>query len=429
MKTHELPSVSRKANAELVGALNKGLGPIERALSPSQIAELGWRLLDEDISLPTAVLYEDKLAHNLRWMRDFVSAYGVKLAPHGKTTMAPKLFQRQLEAGAWGITLATAQQTRVAYEHGVRRVLMANQLVGRPNMATIAELLADSQFEYFCLVDSAQHVELLGNFFKDRGIRLNVLLEVGADGGRTGVRNQQQLRALLDELSKWRKQIVLCGVEIFEGVLKEEARIREFLGKAAATLHELAEQKRFDRTPVILSGAGSAWYDVVAEIFSKVQVEEPLEIVLRPGCYITHDVGVYRIAQNDILTRSPIAQRIGSGLEPALQLWAYVQSVPEAEKAIIGFGKRDAAFDSGFPVPALHYRPGTDHPAPTPPHWEVVHMMDQHAYMKIGNGDDICVGDMIALDISHPCLTFDKWRYLPVLDSRYRVIDVVQTFF
>lgn len=429
MKTHELPSVSRKANAELVSALNKGLGPIERALSPSEIAQLGWHLLDEDLSLPTAVLYEDKLAHNLRWMRDFVSAYGAKLAPHGKTTMAPKLFQRQLEAGAWGITLATAQQTRVAYEHGVRRVLMANQLVGRSNMETIAELLADSQFEYFCLVDSAQHVELLGNFFKDRGIRLNVLLEVGADGGRTGVRNQQQLRALLDELSKWRNQIVLCGVEIFEGVLKEEARIREFIDKAVASLQELAERKRFDRSPVILSGAGSAWYDIVAEIFSKAQVGEPLEIVLRPGCYITHDVGVYRTAQNDILTRNPIAQRIGSGLQPALQLWAYVQSVPEAEKAIIGFGKRDAAFDSGFPVPALHYRPGTDHPDPTPPHWEVVHMMDQHAYMKIGNGDDICVGDMIALDISHPCLTFDKWRYLPVLDSKYRVIDVVQTFF
>jgi D-serine dehydratase len=429
MRTHELPSVSRKVKAELVSTLNKGLGPIERALSPSQIAQLGWRLLDEDLSLPTAVLYEDNLAHNLRWMRDFVSAYGAKLAPHGKTTMAPKLFRRQLEAGAWGITLATAQQTRVAYGHGVRRVLMANQLVGRSNMATIAELLADSRFEYFCLVDSAPHVELLGNFFKDRGIRLNVLLEVGADGGRAGVRNRQQLEALLDGLSKWRKQIVLCGVEIFEGVLKEEARIREFLDKAVATLHELAEQKRFDRSPVILSGAGSAWYDLVAEIFSKAQIGEPLEIVLRPGCYITHDVGVYRTAQNDILARNQIAQRIGSGLQPALQLWAYVQSVPEAEKAIIGFGKRDAAFDSGFPVPALHYRPETDHPASTPPHWEVVHMMDQHAYMKIANGDDICVGDMIALDISHPCLTFDKWRYLPVLDSQYRVIDVVQTFF
>jgi D-serine dehydratase len=104
------------------------LGAFDRALEPSDIAQLNWNLLREDLSLPSAVLYEDKLLHNLNWMRQFISAYGVKLAPHGKTTMAPRLFDLQLQAGAWGITLATAHQTQVAYAHGVRRVLMANQL-------------------------------------------------------------------------------------------------------------------------------------------------------------------------------------------------------------------------------------------------------------------------------------------------------------
>jgi len=33
-------------------------------------------------------------------------------------------------------------------------------------------------------------------------------------------------------------------------------------------------------------------------------------------------------------------------------------------------------------------------------------MMDQHAYLRITEGDDLCVGDMIGFDISHPCLTF-----------------------
>ncbi|HVH88513.1 MAG TPA: hypothetical protein VM912_17470, partial [Terriglobales bacterium] len=114
----------------LIQPLNKGLGQMDRALGAEEIPNLGWNLLHEDLSLPTAVLYEDKLGHNLKWMQSFAAAYGAKLAPHGKTTMAPKLFHRQLEAGAWGITLATAHQTRVAHEHGVRRVLMANQLVG-----------------------------------------------------------------------------------------------------------------------------------------------------------------------------------------------------------------------------------------------------------------------------------------------------------
>jgi D-serine deaminase-like pyridoxal phosphate-dependent protein len=414
---------------ELISPLNKGLGPMDRQLTPAEIPALGWNLLREDLSLPAAVLYEEKLAHNLRWMQDFVGAYGVKLAPHGKTTMAPKLFARQLQAGAWGITLATAHQTRVAYEHGVRRVLMANQLVGKQNMATIARLLDDPKFEYYCLVDSEEQVESLGSFFQARKQRLNVLLELGIDGGRTGVRNQQQLQAVLAALTPWRDHIALCGIEIYEGILKDEPTIRQFLRRAVEVAGELAKANRFARNPIILSGAGSAWYDVVAEVFSKSGLEQPIEVVLRPGCYLTHDVGIYREAQQQIQSRNPVAQRMHSSLQPALQLWAYVQSVPEKDKAIIALGKRDAAFDAGFPTPALHYRPGRPAPVPAPSGWKLTGMMDQHAYLQLSPGDDIKVGDMIGFDISHPCLTFDKWRCLAVLNAEYLVIDTIQTFF
>jgi len=118
-----------------------------------------------------------------------------------------------------------------------------------------------------------------------------------------------------------------------------------------------------------------------------------------------------------------------SGLVPALHVWAYVQSIPEAGRAIVGMGKRDAAFDSGLPIPALHFRPGTASPAAAPAHWTVTKMMDQHAYLNIHPGDDLHVGDMIAFDICHPCLTFDKWRTLPILNAEYQMVDIVQTFF
>jgi len=64
-----------------------------------------------------------------------------------------------------------------------------------------------------------------------------------------------------------------------------------------------------------------------------------------------------------------------------------------------------------------------------PAHWALTKMMDQHGYLKIAPGDDLRVGDMIGFDISHPCLTFDKWRSLAVVDAEYKVIHVVQTFF
>ncbi|MGN8106412.1 amino acid deaminase [Paraburkholderia sp. 22098] len=411
---------------------SKGLGMVPGAsIQLTDAARLEWNLLNEDVSLPAAVLYADRVEHNLNWMQAFVAEYGVKLAPHGKTTMAPQLFRRQLETGAWGITLATAHQVRAAYHGGVSRVLMANQLVGRRNMMMVAELLSDPDFEFFCLVDSVDGVEQLGQFFTSVKKPLQVLLELGVVGGRTGVRDEAQRNAVLEAIARYPDVLKLAGVELYEGVLKEEHEVREFLQSAGAVTRALLDEGRFDRTPAILSGAGSAWYDVVAEEFVKASETGKVEVVLRPGCYLTHDVGIYRKAQTDIFARNPVAKKMGEGLLPALQLWAYVQSIPEPDRAIIGLGKRDSAFDAGLPEPARHYRPGN--PAPrdiaASEGWEVFGLMDQHAYLRIPAGADVKVGDMIAFDISHPCLTFDKWRQVLVLDSAYRVTEVIETFF
>jgi D-serine dehydratase len=411
---------------------SKGLGNVPgTSIQLKDAARLEWNLLNEDISLPAAVLYAERIEHNLKWMQEFVAQYGVKLAPHGKTTMAPQLFRRQLETGAWGITLATAHQVRAAYHSGVSRILMANQLVGRHNMMMIAEMLSDPEFEFFCLVDSVEGVEQLGTFFSSVRKSLNVLLELGVPGGRTGVRDEAQRTAVIDAIGRYPDALQLAGVEIYEGVLKEEHEVREFLQSAVAVTRTLLNDGRFARQPAILSGAGSAWYDVVAEEFAQLSAEGKVEVVLRPGCYLTHDVGVYRKAQTDIFARNPIARKMGEGLLPALQLWAYVQSIPEPDRAIIGLGKRDSAFDAGMPEPSRHYRPGDQAPREIAASegWEIFGMMDQHAYLRIPAGANLKVGDMIAFDISHPCLTFDKWRQLLVVDPAYQVTEVIETFF
>ncbi|HTB98882.1 MAG TPA: amino acid deaminase [Terracidiphilus sp.] len=422
-------NIGAEANGYAVSSLNKGLGSLSLTSEGADVAGLGWNLLREDLSLPAAVLYRDRLEHNLEWMRRFIEEYGVKLAPHGKTTMAPALFEMQFKSGAWGITVATAHQALVAHAHGVRRVLMANELVGKENMSIISRLLEDPSLDFYCLVDSADLVEQLGSYFSSAGQKLQVLVELGVMGGRAGVRNEQQQQEVLQALARWDGSLQLCGVEIYEGVLDNEESIRGFLRHAVATLRKLIEEKRVQRSPALLTGAGSAWYDVVAEEFSAAGFGDAVEIVLRPGCYLTHDVGSYRKAQTRISEHNPIARKMQSGLKPALQIWAYVQSIPEPEKAIIGMGKRDAAFDSGLPVPARFYRPGTAEPVEAPSHWSLTKMMDQHAFMEIAMGDNVRVGDMIGFDICHPCLTFDKWRAIPIINAEFQVVEVVQTFF
>ena len=155
-------------------------------MSRSEVEKGAARVADHllcDVSLPALVIHRQALEHNIRWMQAFATGSGGELAPHGKTSMAPALFRRQMAQGACAMTLATAVHTRTAYAAGVRRVLMANQLVGRPNMALITELLDDPVFEFHCLVDHPDNVAALGAFFAERGQRLNVMIAYGVAGG------------------------------------------------------------------------------------------------------------------------------------------------------------------------------------------------------------------------------------------------------
>ncbi len=413
--------------------LGKGLGFVPLDSTFTNSASLGWSILNEDVSLPVAVLRQSRIEHNLVWMKQFIDRYGVELAPHGKTTMSPELFQMQLSHGAWGITLATASQTQAAAAHGIPRIIMANQLVGKGNMAIIARLQqADPNFYFCCIVDSAANADALGQYFSEHQQKLKILLEYGVEGGRTGIRNLEQEKAVLDAIARWPHALSLVGVELYEGVLSEEQAIRQLLQHVLARTQALALQNKFDEPRVILSGAGSAWFDVVAEEFGgkSLATHQTLQVILRPGCYLTHDVGVYLNAEKRIQATNPVAREMGKSLLPALQLWAYVQAVPESNRAIIALGKRDAAFDAGLPITSLHYRPGNGQaPQTAPSDWTITAMMDQHAFMSIPTGADIKVGDMLAFDISHPCLTFDKWRQVLLVDEQYQVTGAVQTLF
>lgn len=382
-----------------------------------------------DVSLPALVLHQAALEHNIAWMQAFVSQAGAQLAPHGKTSMMPGLFRRQLAHGAWGITLATATQTRAAYAHGVRRVLLANQLVGAPNMALVAELLADPAFDFHCMVDHPDNVQALGEFFGARGLRLNVMIEYGVVGGRCGCRSEAEVLALAAAIAA-QPALALTGIEGYEGVIHGEQAI-EGIRAFAASLVRLAvtlqQQGAFALERPIVTASGSAWYDLIAEEFDKHAVRERFLGVLRPGSYVAHDHGIYKDAQCAVLGRR---QDLAEGLRPAMEVFAHVQSLPEPGLAVLALGKRDVAFDAGMPTPLRRYRAGDRQTAGEEAGaCEVTAVMDQHAFMKVPAGFALKVGDILALGTSHPCLTFDKWRVGCVVDDQLQVVETLETCF
>ncbi|MEC8917224.1 MAG: alanine racemase, partial [Pseudomonadota bacterium] len=234
-----------------------------------------------DVPLPAAAIFEAPLAHNLVWMQRFADDHGAKLAPHGKTTMTPALFKRQIEAGAWGITLATAVQTVAAHAHGIDRVLMVNQLVGRPNMTLIADAI-ERGLEYYCVVDGADNVRNLGRYFAERGLTLNVLIELGIDGGRCGCRDAEQVEALVAAIAE-QPALALVGIEGYEGMIAggdEVAAVRAYGERLVDTVRTLQASGVLQREAPIVTASGSKWFDLIAEAFDKAELRERYTPVL-----------------------------------------------------------------------------------------------------------------------------------------------------
>ena len=391
-------------------------------------------LFSGDLYFPVAALKHSAVMHNSNWMREFTSASGISIAPHGKTTMAPDLFRLQLEDGAWAMTAATVNQVRVFRQFGVRRILLANQLVGTGSINWIlGELMRYPDFELYSLVDSIDGVKALVDACDTTGFpgRLNLLIEVGLKGGRAGARSLNSGLELARAIAQ-SPTLKLVGIEAFEGVFQLDSNADEAVDSLLEFLIALAQScdnKGYFEDEIILTAGGSSYFDRVAETFLSVTLSKEVRIVLRSGCYLTHDNGMYQQLFDGLLARSTTAKSIGTGLRPALQIWAYVQSIPESGRIICSMGKRDCGSDAGVPVPVLWARPGETGPKGIPVGHNVVSLNDHHAFIDAPPDGPLHVGDLVGFGISHPCTTFDRWRALLVIDDDWNVSKVIRTYF
>lgn len=375
---------------------------------------------------PLLTLDAAALDHNVRTMADWCAEAGVALAPHGKTTMAPALWQAQLDAGSHGITLANLPQVQVARAFGVRRILLANTLIDPAGLGWLAaELAADPSFAFVSWVDSTESVRLMDEALRAAGAErpVEVLVELGGPGGRTGARGVDAAVEVAAAVLR-APTLRLAGIGGYEGALAHDATadglatVRGYL-RALAELHGRLAGAYADGAPPVVTAGGSAYFDLVVEELAALP---EAAVVLRSGAYIAHDDGFYRGI-------SPLVR--GAGPAPfrsALHGWARVVSRPEPQLALLDAGKRDLPFDEGLPEPQL-VRGGA---VLTGTAARITALNDQHAFLRDA-GDLAPVGAVLRLGVSHPCTAFDKWTLLPVLDdasaANPKVTGLVRTYF
>lgn len=374
-----------------------------------------------DLGTPMLTLDAHALEANLGAMATYCVEAGVELAPHGKTTMAPELWSRQLAAGARGITVANLPQLRVGRAFGVRRLYLANALVDPAALRWIsAELDADPEFEFSCWVDSLRTVELMDEALRARDAQrpIDVFVELGAPGARTGAREIDEAMAIARAIIA-APTLRLIGVAGYEGVVAHDASaesldaVRGYLRRFAELHGRLLTSGLYDDSDTVwLTAGGSSFFDQVVEELGPLS-GPGVKVLLRSGAYLVHDDGFYSGI-------SPFSRGVGKPLTSAMHGWARVLSHPEPDLALLDGGKRDFPFDEGLPTPQ-NVR------------GIVTSIADQHTFLKLDAGESLAVGDVVRFGLSHPCTAFDKWSLVPVIDDASGddplVTSLIRTYF
>ncbi|MEV4937911.1 amino acid deaminase [Streptomyces zaomyceticus] len=409
----------------------KALPPDAEGLTVGELSAQRRNLFTGGFTTPVLALSAESVEHNLRLLETYAERHGLAFAPHGKTSMAPQLFDRQLEHGAWGITAAVPHQARVYRAHGIARIFLANELVDPVALRWLAaELDADPGFRFVCYVDSVRGVELMDEALRAAGAsrRVDVVVELGAgEGARTGVRTETGCAAVADAVAAT-TTLRLVGVAGYEGEVPraDSERVRAWLHRLTALAVDWDKAGRFadaGTDEIVVSAGGSAWFDTVAEVFAELPVFSlPVLKLLRSGAYVSHDSGHYRK-----LTPFNRVPEEGA-LEPAFRLWSQVVSRPTPEQAFTNAGKRDAAHDLHLPE-AQVVRDGRTGEIRAAEGITVTGLSDQHAWVRTAEGADLEVGDWIGMGLSHPCTSFDKWQLIPLVEADGTVVDYIRTFF
>lgn len=382
-------------------------------------------LFSSGFQFPVAVIRETALSHNIARMAQYCKDVNAVISPHVKTTMSPQIAKKQVEAGAWALTVANYFQANVFLDFGFKRIFIANEVLEPTAIRAIAERNFSSDAEVFFYVDSLSGLEIVVDSLTEmQDAKLNLFIEVGNLGSRGGLRDIADIEPLARKIFA-DPRLNLRGVSGFEGVIQIHDRSETGSAEVRGFCRRIVEAARILRPyvrekEIILSAGGSAYFDIVIEEFAQFKGESL--IVLRSGGYVSHDHGTYEDTY-------PFADEIADKrFYPAIELWAQVISQPEEGLAILNLGKRDVGND--IENPFLIKKVQSQSANKTEPlDGRIDRLNDQHGYLFFKEAEKIHLGDIVGMGISHPCTTFDKWRYIPLVNDQYQIVDLLHTYF
>jgi D-serine deaminase-like pyridoxal phosphate-dependent protein len=241
------------------------------------------RMITADLPTPSALLDEARLDRNIAAMQARARALGVRLRPHVKTTKCGPVVQRQLAAGAAGITVSTLKEAEAFFAMGVSDILYAVGIV--PSKLPAVQALRERGCRLTVILDSLDAAQALVAHGREHGHRFDVMIEIDTDGHRAGLPPDSPAlpavaRTLVDGGATLKGVMTHCGAS--------------YACRGEAELVAMAEQERARcvAAAAALRAAGFDCPEVSVGSTPTATFARHLEGVteLRAGVYAFHDL-------------------------------------------------------------------------------------------------------------------------------------------
>ena len=326
----------------------------------------------EYIDTPALLLDLDKVEFNLAKAADFFKTTKARLRPHIKTHKCPVLAQKQVRAGAIGVTCAKVGEAEVMAKAGIADILIANQVVGATKIMRLMDLLNISDVKV--AVESEANLTQLDEAARDRGKILPVLIEVDVGMNRCGVKTADEAVKLAKSIDK-AKGLKLAGIMGYEGhiifTFDRQERVKAAQGcmEALVAVGKRLEKEGF---PVrIVSGGGTGTWDISSKVDGITEIQA--------GSYLTMDA-TYGY--------------LNLGFAQALSMLTTVIAV-HGDHVILDCGMKSLSQEFGMPLV-----PGIEGAA-------ISSLSEEHGHLAIPETAKLAIGEKIEIIPTHGCTTIN----------------------
>ncbi len=292
-------------------------------------------LTKSDLVTPCLLLDLDAFEANVARMAAHCKTANIQLRPHGKSHKCVEIAQRQLKAGAVGLSVATIREAAAMAAAGIKGLLITSELVGRPKIERLLRVLGKAP-DTMVVVDNLTHAQELNDAAASVRRKLNVLIDVDPGGKRTGVASGAPTIALAEKLTKM-SHLTLHGFHCYSGTSAHiagfEARRQHSSNAMTPALETFAQLKQRGLPMHILSGGSTGTYNIDPGFNGMTE--------LQCGSYVFMDVEYQMIGgqRND---------KLYDDFQSSLTVLATVISRNHADRATTDAGIKSFATDRKF---------------------------------------------------------------------------------